>query len=136
MAFLTTSDLSIDPAIQAKITSIDADAFNDAFAISEAYLNDRLIHMYDMNAELAKTGTDRRLTLVNIGIKIATYEAYKRAPQINIPVLIKSDYDEAEKQLNKIENGGLLTNLEKQTDETQQLGNIRYGSSSNNQILY
>ncbi len=136
MAFLTLEDLTISDAEQTRLTTIQADVFTESFATAEAYLIDRLIHMYDMTAELSKTGPDRRTTLVKIGIKLATFEAYKVAPQINVPQIVDFSYQEAMQELNKIEKGGLLTNLTPQEDESQQIGVVRHGTTGNFETTY
>ena len=136
MAFLTTNDLTMSPTAQAQLIGIDSDIFNDSFATAEAYLNDRLVHMYDMDAELTKTGTSRRLTLVKIGVKIAEWEAYKQAPQVNIPAQAEYNYNEAMAQLDQVEEGKLLTNLDPQEEESKQIGLVRYGSNDDESIIF
>ena len=136
MAFLTTSDLTISPQDLAKLNAINPDIVDNSLKFADNYLSDRLIHMFDMEYELALVGNARNFTLVNIGVKIAQWEMYKNAPQINTPQIRQYDYEEALQWLDKAEQGGLLTNLKAQEDENKSIGQIRYGTSDNNNIAY
>lgn len=61
--------------------------------------------LYNVTAELAKTGADRNYYLLNLAIDIALYNIYQRCDDEAIPEKIIKNHDDAIADLQKVSNG-------------------------------
>ena len=133
MSYVTVSDFTITQADIDKATAMKPDVVDTSIAIGLEYVRDRIIHLYDVDAVYADTA-NRRMTLVQIIVKIAQFYMIRVAPQINVPQAYINDYEEALEFLNQIECGKLLTDLPSQVDEDIKLNpfDTSFGECENN----
>lgn len=130
--FLTTTDFQTrlsDRVIELLTGGVDTpldNASNEASGI----LRDRLHDKYQIDGELAKTGSTRNSILVRYALSIAVYSLYSKSPDEEIPERVVKDYDDAMEDLRLISQGKLSTTLPLNTDSD---GNttvrIRMGSN-------
>ena len=114
--------------------STGIDYLTKAIEESENYVKRRLNYKYDMDTELAKTGSDRDQTLIRIICVIALYN-------LSIPFELHDEagkyYEQYQRALDdvmKMENGTLLSDVLTFRDEDNQ--QILYGKSDNTELKY
>jgi hypothetical protein len=117
MSYLTADDLKafLDEREIATIKrDYEADGLDKmpvGIAYAENYVQDRLANRYDMQAEYAKTGTDRNSTLLEILAHIAIWKLTSTFPTVQLDGKRHYFYEEALKNLTLAEKGNLLTSL-------------------------
>lgn len=67
--------------------------------------------LYDIDAELIKTSTDRNYYVLSLAISIALYEIYQRSDEESVPEKVIKNHDDAMDDLIKISNGKAVLNL-------------------------
>ncbi|MBC7383019.1 MAG: DUF1320 family protein [Bacteroidia bacterium] len=132
MPYITASDYLLhiqDMQIQQVINSNEAirDAAN-LLAIAEA--RSYLIQKYNIDAELAKTGTDRDAQMLSTIIDISIYHLHTRIAPRNIPELRQVKYDNAIAWLKMCAYGEITPALTK-IDPTQGM-RTRFGGNTKN----
>lgn len=136
MAYITTPDwinAIQDVNLQQLINNNSAiQAASALLAIAEA--RSYLVQKFDVDAELAKTGTARDAQMVSTIIDIAIYHLHKRISPRNIPELRLTQYENAVAWLKMCAFGDVMPNLGRTTEN---LGNrIRMGGNVKNQNTY
>jgi hypothetical protein len=133
--FLTDTDYNsiIQSADLAQITEGVAQNLIDAELKSIAKMRTKLVQRYDMDAELAKTGTDRYPLLIEIAMDLTLYNIYARINPRNIPTLRVERNREALDQLDAWASGTDTAEMTEIDVANQQGLSIRYGSSDTKQ---
>lgn len=127
MQFLTDDDLKgiIGAATLATLEGIASENLDTAeeLAISEL---DPLRENYDIDGELAKTGTVRNSMLVRMLVHITVYYLFNTVEDVDIPERVDKNYQNQLKAIEKIASGKLATTLEQLIDETTELPKSKY----------
>jgi phage gp36-like protein len=143
MAYITKSDLlkhisleDIETLDRIDETETPDLLIGEAIADAEAFINSSIGRLFDLQAEFAKTGTDRSRILVNIGCHLATWNLCNSY----ITVQASNDdkkyvlYKDALEFLDQVKNGQLDAGLEKIAPESP--GTIAFGFSEKTEIIY
>lgn len=140
MSYLTSHDLKtfLDEreiaAIKRDYEVDGTDKLPVGINYAENYVKDRIGKRYDMAAEYAKTGSDRSTTLLEILAHIAIWKLAATFPTVQLDGKRHYNYEEAMKNLAKVESGQLLTELPTITGTTS--GDIVFGTSTNTDVIY
>jgi phage gp36-like protein len=119
------SDRIIDILSDGDFSKLEA-ASNEASGI----IRDRLVDKYQIDAELAKSGSSRNAILVRYVLSLAIYSLYSRIPDEEVPERVIKDYDDAMNDLKLISQGKLSCSLTINTDsEGNTKSRIRIGSN-------
>ena len=108
----------VNPRILDLLLGEGNDILNDAIVDALAIVTDRLGSKYDLDTELAKTGTERNRSLLRWITTLALYIFYARIPDEEVPERVIKDYDDTNKLLERIQDGKLGCALERLTSET------------------
>ena len=139
MAYLTTEDLKVfldEREIAALKRDFEADEVDKlAVGITYAtnYITDRLGTRYDMTTELAKIGTARSTTLLEVITHIAIWKMAATYPTVQLDGKRHAFYQEAMDNLTRIEKGQLLAGLPVESAST---GQPTWGVSTNSEVIY
>lgn len=131
MAFIAKTD--IEKAIKADMLAalLDSDdtvvtaAIDEAEAKVQNYLSGR----FDMETELAKTGTDRHQLLVVYTGDIAIYNIWRYVDPMQIPARRVAAYEEAMEWLKAAMSGEASTTLTPESDGETSGGTLYFGSN-------
>jgi len=129
MEFLAESDLkgSIGTTTLAQLKGADSEniATSEQLAISELA---PLRGKYNIDAELAKTSTDRNKELLRMMVAITIYYLYNTVVDQEIPQRVVDNFDREVKNIKAISTGNQYTTIEAitETDGTTRT-NFRYG---------
>lgn len=140
MSYLTSDDLKtfLDEreiaAVKRDYEVDGADKLPVGINYAENYVKDRIGKRYDMAAEFAKTGSERSTTLLEILAHIAIWKLAATFPTVQLDGKRHYNYEEAMKNLAKVESGQLLTELPKITGTTA--GEVVFGISTNTDVIY
>lgn len=118
---IRVEDSSEDYAIQ---------ALEDA----ESYVKERLNYKYDMETELAKTGSERNRTLIKIIARLAIYDLSLAMDLLDEEGKYYQMKEEAKEDLSKIEMGTLLSDYLTFQNEDKQT--ILYGTDNSSDLKY
>lgn len=129
MQFLKEDDFNgiLGKSIMATLRGYLGDNLDTAenLAISEL---DPLRTNYDIDAELAKTDTDRNTLMIRLLVHITAYYLYNTVVDDEIPERIYDNYKSSVADIQKISTGKLSCTLEAVLDETNQpKSNYRFG---------
>lgn len=98
------------------------------------YVRDRIGARYDMTAEYAKTGEARSSTLLEIIAHIAIWKLAATFPTVQLDGKRHYNYEEALRDLARIESGKLLSTLP--LIENTTVGEVVHGTSTNFDVIY
>lgn len=138
MAYVTETDLNKYltenqvKTLSRENESSSIDFIEEAIATSEAYVKDRLNYKYDMDVELAKTGSDRNKTIIKIISMLAiadllpAFDLYTEGRE--------DDFKWANDNLDMIEKGSLLSDY--LPAYSPSVGRIKYGTNDNLDLQY
>lgn len=106
-AFITKDDYNtwIGPQMLVQIIGTDYTLLEPSERMAEQMIRDATEGKYDLNGELAKTGTSRNQTLIRWMLSIATYFIYHDIADQDIPERVIKDYDDVRKELDAIAAG-------------------------------
>jgi len=117
MAYITETDIRLY-LTEAQISTIKRanetspiDHLANAMRSAEGYVKDRLSYKYDIEAEYAKTGSDRNPTLLEVLARIAVRKALMAFDMVDRNGNREADYEEAKEQLERIEKGAMLSDV-------------------------
>jgi phage gp36-like protein len=136
MAYLNVDDYLLhiqDVNIQQIINSNEA-VRDQANLLAVAEARSYLIQKYDIDLELAKTGSDRDAQMLSTVIDISLFHLHSRIAPRNIPELRQMRYDNAIMWLNQCAKGEVTPALEK--INPLQGNRIRFGGNTKNQNTY
>lgn len=88
-----------------QITGGDDTALENPESIAEQRIKDACGTKYDMDAEFAKTGTSRNMTLMRWMLAISCYFIYHDISDDEVPPRVIKDYDDCIMELEKIAAG-------------------------------
>ena len=117
--FLTLADYQerISDSDLEQITEGNSTRRDSATKSAAGMIKEKLGGRYDVEPELAKTGTQRNEALRIWMLALACYFLYARIPDDQIPERIVKDYDDAMSDLDKIASGKIRTSLPEKTAE-------------------
>jgi hypothetical protein len=133
MNFLLEDDfkLKIDAGIRTQIIDTDDSVMDEAELQATAIIQDALSHIYDLDAEFAKTSTDRHKNLIRWMLNLSVYFIYERVPDMQVPERVVKNYDDTVNEIKSIESGKRNTTLTKLIDEDGNNNTIfRWGSNT------
>ncbi len=116
MSYLTKQDLQSsirDGRLEHLLDNVDArtpDVFDQAALEAQSIVRDYLIR-YDMDTELAKTGTDRHASIIFYLKNICLYILYERIEDYDVPERIIKNYNDTIETLREIAQGKLPLSL-------------------------
>lgn len=122
--------------LQRKDETDEQDKTSLALNTSENYIRDSLGSKYDIDKELARTGANRKQTLVNIALHIAVWELCQAFPFVTLDDKRHYNFETAKADLERIRQGKLLTTLDNYIDEETVGGLPQSGISDNNELTY
>ena len=132
MTFLTEDDflLKLPADIRDQITDGDSSVLDEAEAQSTAIIQDAFYEKYDLNAEFAKTGTDRHKNLLRWMLNLTIYFIYERIPANQVPERVVKNYDDTVTEIKNVEAGKRNTTLTKliREDNLHKETNFRWGA--------
>lgn len=99
------------------LTSENDSVLDSAELTAIGMVTDRLSQLYNLNAEFAKTGTDRNSSLMRWVIALSLYLVYSRVPDDDVPARVIKDYDDTVRELEQIQQGKLSCSLQRLTVE-------------------
>jgi hypothetical protein len=125
-------------ALQREYEADGIEKIPQGIEFAEQYVRDRLNSIYNMDAELSKTGNSRSKTLLEIIAHIAIWKLAIVYPTVQVDSKRNYNYEDAMKNIDLIAKGQLLTNLPAIADSgtDQKPGGIRYGFSTETEIIY
>jgi phage gp36-like protein len=133
MNFLTRDDFDtkLSEDIVSQIIETDDTILDDAELQATAIIEDALSKTYDLDAEFAKTDTDRHKNLLRWMMNLAVYFIYERIPSNQVPDRVVKNYDDTIAEIKGIESGKRNTSLTLKVDETTGKTNsvFRFGSN-------
>jgi hypothetical protein len=134
MNFLTPEDfnLKLSTDILDQITESDETILDDAELHATAIIEDAFSATYDLDAEFAKTTTDRHKNLLKWMLNLTIYFIYERVPSQQVPDRVVKNYDDTILEIKGIESGKRNTTLALKVDETTGKANtvFRWGSNT------
>ena len=83
----------------------------DCSQVAEDTIRTYAGNLYDIEAELIKTGTSRNAYVKSLALSIALYEVLQRADDSDVPQKVIKNYDDTMKDLASISNSKKLLNL-------------------------
>ncbi len=116
MSYLTQQDLQSsirDGRLEHLLDNVDAgtpNVFEQAASEAQSIVRDYLIR-YDMDTELAKTGTDRHASIIFYLKNICLYILYERIEHDDVPERIIKNYNDTIETLREIAQGKLPLSL-------------------------
>jgi len=139
MQFLTSTDFN---------GIISAASYNSLKGTADANINEAeklalselapLRGNYDINYELALSGTSRNAEVIRILVHIAAYYLYNTVEDVEIPERIDKNYDNQVKLIAKIAGGSVYSTIKPLLNEdSTPKSNYRFGSDAarNNDIF-
>lgn len=113
MIFLTKEDYyrKISQEILNQITGGVDELLNTAETSAAGIIRDMLSGMYNIDAELNKSGTNRHNNLLLWMLNLSAYLIYDRIPDDEVPERIVKDYDDTMTTLRKIASGKESTTM-------------------------
>lgn len=140
MIFLEKADIEnrIPGGILTQITGNDDSLIDNAENQAIAYISDMLSALYDIEAETAKTGSERHQSLKTWAVSLSVYYLYAHIADVHTPERVIKDYDDTVRHLELIARGKMPTTLESMIKDTgQSIRPTRYGFNEkrNHEIL-
>ncbi len=132
MIFITKIDIEqkITAGLLSLITGDDDTLLDTAETTAIGTVTDMLTGMYDLAAELTKTGSDRHSNFKKWILALCIYELYAHIPDNELPERVVKDYDDTLGILSKIAQGKLSTTLQAVTNDDGTVKRVvRYGFS-------
>jgi hypothetical protein len=144
MAYITEDDMR-EYLTESQLTTVkrasetgSIDYLDQAITKSIALVKDHLNYKYDMTTELAKTGSDRNESLMDIIAKIVMKRLTVPFDMLDRDGKIQGEYEEAMEMISKIEKGYFLSDVLPTYDSTEddEEQTIRYGTNDDYNIIY
>lgn len=101
----------IDPELLLLATDHDPNMLIFCDKIATDSITGYIGHVYDVQSEFDKTGTNRNFQLLGWALGIAVYNIFLRLPDVDIPDKIKTEYDQLITDLQDIGRGKFNVNL-------------------------
>lgn len=113
MIFLTITDFQshLGSDILSQIINSNNDLLDNAELQAIGIVKDTIGGIYDLDAELLLTGTNRHQPLVLWMLTLAAYQLYRQIPDDEVPPRIVKDYDDIMETLKMIGRGKYPTSL-------------------------
>lgn len=132
MAFILKTDiqryLEVDTIDQ--LTDSDDTIVTAAIEDAEDRIREKISPRYDLDAEYAKTGTDRHRSLMKHCISLSIYFLFQRVYIDVLPEGREVAYQEAETWLNDVYMGKLNVDLATNDEENEKGWPLRWGSAT------
>lgn len=129
-SFISKTDYKgwIDADLIDQITGGDDTNLDGPEEIAAQMIRDKTYGKYDIDAEFAKTGTNRNRTLIRWMLSIAVYFIYHDISDDDIPARVIKDYDDCVAELEKIASGKGSVDFERLTNtEGVSVTTFQYG---------
>lgn len=113
MQYIQGSDYlsRIDPELLLLATDHDPNMLIFCDKIATDSITGYIGHVYDVQSEFTKTGTNRNFQLLGWALGIAVYNIYLRLPDVDMPDKIITEYDQLITDLQDIGRGKFNINL-------------------------
>ena len=134
MDFITTGDIDVQirSNMLTEIIGTDTSLLDKAEAATILKVREHLKDRYDIDTELAKTGTDRNELLVMYMVDMMLYDLHSRINPRKIPELRRTRYKEAMEWLKMTKEGHHDPELDPKVDadsNTDGTDKLRWGSN-------
>jgi len=134
MIYLTEGDFvaKISDNILEQILDGNNTILDEAEQSATAIIQDAFAQKYDLDAEFAKTGTDRHKNLLRWMLNLTLYFLYERVHDNQVPDRVVKNYDDTVSEIKSIEQGKRNTSLLKliREDNARKETNFRWGSNT------
>jgi len=134
MIYLTEGDFvaKISDNILEQILDGNNTILDEAEQSATAIIQDAFAEKYDLDAEFAKTVTDRHKNLLRWMLNLTLYFLYERVHDNQVPDRVVKNYDDTVSEIKSIEQGKRNTSLLKliREDNARKETNFRWGSSN------
>ncbi|MDD4516478.1 phage protein Gp36 family protein [Massilibacteroides sp.] len=97
--------------------------------MAKGYIYSNLRQRFDLDAEFAREGTARNLTLLRWMLYISVYNLYNTVQDLEIPERITKNYDDARKEITAVAAGKMPTDLIPILESGKAKTTFRWGSS-------
>lgn len=134
MIYLTEGDFvaKISDNILEQILDGNNTILDEAEQSATAIIQDAFAEKYDLDAEFAKTVTDRHKNLLRWMLNLTLYFLYERVHDNQVPDRVVKNYDDTVSEIKSIEQGKRNTSLLKliREDNARKETNFRWGSNT------
>ena len=132
MAFIDKTDITryLDESTLDQLTDNTDSLVDEAILDAEDRVREIIQARYDIDAEFAKTTTNRNRSLLKHTINIAIYYLFQRLYTNVLPEGRIEAFEEAETWCKDVYSGKLMVNLDKNDEPNEQGWPLRWGSNT------